>query len=57
MQYNWNLTKQQFNSLIEYYDTNTLLVECLNINNVISDEFKEEIKAALLLPISRQLRG
>ena len=42
--------KDLFDLQIKYYEANILLVECLNINEVVSDNFKEEIKDELLLP-------
>jgi len=49
---NWNWTEDQFDLQIKYYETNVLLVECLNVNEVVSEKFKEEIKDTLLLPIA-----
>jgi len=45
----WNWTEDQFDLQI-YYEANILLVECLNINEVVSEAFKEAIKDELLLP-------
>jgi hypothetical protein len=47
---NWNWTEDQFDLQRKYYEANILLVECLNINEVVSEEFKEQIKNELLLP-------
>ncbi|MEP6542613.1 hypothetical protein NDI47_10550 [Microcoleus vaginatus GB1-A2] len=48
--WNWNWTEDQFDLQIKYYEANILLVECLNINEVVSEEFKDQIKDELLLP-------
>ncbi|MBD2612557.1 MAG: NACHT C-terminal helical domain 2-containing protein [Nostoc sp. ZfuVER08] len=52
IQFNWDFTKDQLELLIEYYTANILLLECLNINNAVNDEFKQDIKKVLLLPIA-----
>jgi hypothetical protein len=48
--WDWNWTKDLFDLQRKYYEANILLVECLNINEVVSEEFKEQIKDELLLP-------
>jgi len=48
--WNWHWTEDQFDLQIKYYEANILLVECLKINEVVSEEFKEQIKDELLLP-------
>jgi hypothetical protein len=50
LNWNWTRTEDQFDLQIKYYEANILLVECLNINEVVSEEFKEKIKDELLLP-------
>ncbi|MEH1931181.1 NACHT C-terminal helical domain 2-containing protein [Nostoc sp.] len=49
--HNWCFTKEQTDILEQYYNANTLLVECLNSSN-ISREEKEKIEQLLLLPIA-----
>jgi hypothetical protein len=48
--WDWNWAEDQFDLQIKYYEANILLVECLNINEVASEELKEQIKDELLLP-------
>jgi predicted NACHT family NTPase len=47
----WQLNREQKSLLQQYYDTNKLLVDCLNSGCVVSDEVREEIEETLLLPI------
>lgn len=48
---NWLFSAQQKKLLRQYYDTNKLLVECLN-NSEVSHEIRQEIEDNLLLPIA-----
>ncbi len=50
--HNWCFTEEQEKLLKQYYDTNKLLVACLNGGCVVSDEVKKEIEDTLLLPIA-----
>jgi hypothetical protein len=50
--HNWCFTEEQEKLLKQYYDTNKLLVACLNSACVVSDEVKKEIEDTLLLPIA-----
>jgi hypothetical protein len=50
--WNWDLTQEQLNLRTRYYEANILFVECLKINDALSNDFKEEIIKTLLLPIS-----
>ncbi|MBD2018518.1 hypothetical protein H6F96_31760 [Microcoleus sp. FACHB-53] len=44
----WHLSNEQKELLQQYYDSNYLLVNCLNSN--VSDGVKEEIEEKLLWP-------
>lgn len=44
--------KQQEELLMQYYDANLLLVECLNSDCYVSREVRQEIEDTLLLPIA-----
>ncbi|WP_229456267.1 NACHT domain-containing NTPase [Nostoc sp. CHAB 5715] len=48
----WQFTEAQENLLLQYYNTNQLLVDCLNSDCYVSREVREEIEATLLLPIA-----
>lgn len=48
----WQFKKAQQKSLEQYYDTNQLLVDCLNSDCYVSREVRAEIEDTLLLPIS-----
>jgi len=47
----WQFTNPQLGLLMQYYDTNKLLVDCLNSGCSVSDEVRKEIEETLLLPI------
>ena len=49
---NWQFSEEQKELLIQYYDANKLLVDCLNSCYVVSDEVRKEIKETLLLSIA-----
>ena len=49
---NWQFSEEQKELLMQYYDANKLLVDCLNSCCVVSDEVKKEIEETLLLPIA-----
>jgi len=46
----WQFTAAQQQLLQQYYDTNQLLVECLNSNCYATNSVRQEIEASLLLP-------
>ncbi|BAZ25512.1 putative signal transduction protein containing Nacht domain [Kalymmatonema gypsitolerans NIES-4073] len=46
------LKDEQWELLKQYYDANNLLVDCLNIGCVVSNEVRQEIEDTLLLPIA-----
>ena len=48
----WQFSEQQQELLKEYYNTNKLLVDCLNSGCSVSDEVRKEIEERLLLPIA-----
>lgn len=50
--YNWQFTDVQKEQLQQYYDTNKLLVDCLNSDCYVSREVQQEIEETLLLPIA-----
>jgi predicted NACHT family NTPase len=47
----WNFSNLEKKLLLQYYNANKLLVDCLN-NNVISHKTREEIEDTLMLPIA-----
>ena len=51
LQTNWNFSSSQQELLRRYYDANLFLGECLQGDCQVTSDVKEEIKAALLLPI------
>ncbi|MEH2306974.1 NACHT C-terminal helical domain 2-containing protein, partial [Nostoc sp.] len=50
--YDWQFSQHQKELLKQYYDSNTLLVECLNSDCYVSREVRQEIEDTLLLPIA-----
>jgi predicted NACHT family NTPase len=50
--HNWHFSNEQNNLLQKYYDTNKLLVYCLNASGNCSREIKDEIEKTLLLPFA-----
>jgi predicted NACHT family NTPase len=50
--YDWRFSKEQERELKQYYNTNVLLVECLNSDGYVSREVRQEIEDTLLLPIT-----
>ena len=50
--HNWKFTNEQVSALKDYYDSNLLLVECLNSGCYVSREVRQEIEDTLLLPIA-----
>ncbi len=50
--HDWQFTIPQKELLQQYYDTNKLLVDCLNSACSVSDGVKAEIEETLLLPIT-----
>ena len=49
---NWQFSEEQKELLMQYYDANKLLVDCLNSYCVVSDKVRQEIEDTLLLPIA-----
>lgn len=50
--YDWELNYSQKELLQQYYNANTLLIECLNSDCYVSREIRQEIEDTLLLPTS-----
>ncbi|RCJ38055.1 hypothetical protein A6769_09880 [Nostoc punctiforme NIES-2108] len=50
---NWQFSYKQAKLLQQYYNSNKLLVNCLNIDCNISEKIRQEIEHNLLLPISK----
>ncbi|MHC5822014.1 MAG: NACHT domain-containing protein, partial [Nostoc sp.] len=48
----WQFSQHQKELLKQYYDANTLLVECLNSDCNVSREVRQQIEDTLLLPIA-----
>lgn len=48
----WQFSEEQKELLMQYYDANKLLVDCLNSCSVVSDEVRKKIEETLLLPIA-----
>ncbi|NET54555.1 MAG: hypothetical protein F6K09_40005 [Merismopedia sp. SIO2A8] len=51
--HDWQLTKQQQEKLQQYYDSNLLLVQCLNSDCYVTKETRREIEDTLLLPMKK----
>lgn len=51
--HNWQFSYRQAKLLQQYYNSNKLLVNCLNSDCNISDKIRQEIEHNLLLPISK----
>lgn len=51
--HNWQFCDVQNKLLQQYYNTNNLLVNCLNSDCNVSSEVRQEIEYSLLLPISK----
>ena len=50
----WGFTKEQKESLQEYFDANNLLLECLENNNYyITRSVREQIESTLYLPFEQ----
>jgi hypothetical protein len=47
----WQFSDRQEQQLVQYYEANKLLVECLNSECYVSRSVREEIEATLLLPM------
>ncbi|MEO1147872.1 MAG: NACHT domain-containing NTPase [Cyanobacteria bacterium J06638_22] len=52
--HDWQFSKAQQRLLQQYYNTNKLLVDCLNSDCYVSREVREQIETTLLLPIASQ---
>lgn len=50
--HDWQFSKAQRKKLLQYYDANKLLVECLNSDCYVSRTVRQEIEDTLLLPLS-----
>ncbi|NEQ29378.1 MAG: hypothetical protein F6K28_62765 [Microcoleus sp. SIO2G3] len=50
--HDWQFSEQQEELLIQYYDANKLLVDCLNSDCYVSREVRQKIEDELLLPIA-----
>jgi len=51
--HDWQLTDAQKEVLMQYYDANKLLVDCLNSDCYVSREVRQEIEDTLLLPVKQ----
>ena len=51
--YEDELSEQQFEMICDYYNTNELLLTCINSDCYISRELRREIEDTLLLPMSK----
>lgn len=49
---NWQFSEEQKELLMQYYDANKLLVDCLNSSCAVRDEVRKEIENTLLLLIA-----
>ncbi|MGB7444724.1 MAG: hypothetical protein WA919_26960 [Coleofasciculaceae cyanobacterium] len=50
--YDWQLSEEQLELLMQYYDANNFLLECLDLPDIyVSREVRQEIEDTLLLPI------
>ncbi|MBN8563152.1 MAG: NACHT domain-containing protein [Leptolyngbya sp. UWPOB_LEPTO1] len=49
----WQFTQVQEELLLQYYDANKLLVDCLNSDCYVSREVRDNIETTLLLPYDR----
>ncbi|MEH1842989.1 MAG: hypothetical protein V7L20_30700 [Nostoc sp.] len=49
----WQFSSRQAQLLQQYYNSNKLLVNCLNSDCNISEKLRQEIEHNLLLPISK----
>lgn len=54
--HNWRFSKTQQDKLRQYYDTNKLLVDCLNSDCYVSRAVRDEISETLLLPLKEPVR-
>jgi len=50
--HDWQFSNAQKERLQQYYDTNKLLVDCLNSDCYVSRDMRQEIEETLLLPIA-----
>ena len=50
--HDWQFSKEQKELLIEYYDANKLLVDCLNSSSDVTPKVRSHIEDTLLLPIT-----
>jgi predicted NACHT family NTPase/transcriptional regulator with XRE-family HTH domain len=51
--HDWQFSREQQELLLQYYDANKLLVDCLNSECCVSRAVREEIEGTLLLPVNR----
>ncbi|PSN14449.1 signal transduction protein [filamentous cyanobacterium CCT1] len=50
--YNWQLNEAQQEKLLQYYDANKLLIDCLNSDCYVTKTTRQYIEDTLLLPLS-----
>ncbi len=53
----WQFSEAQYQLLKDYYNTNLLLVQCLQQSRYVSREVRQEIEDTLLLPIAELKQG
>ena len=51
--HDWQFSNQQKDALKQYYNSNSLLLDCLNSERYMMSTVREEIKKTLLLPIAK----
>lgn len=51
--HNWQFSEQQHTALNQYYDANSLLVDCLNSYCYVTRAVRQEIEETLFLPIQK----
>ena len=52
IRYNCEFSTQEWDALKKYYNANKLLIECLNSENYVTKEVRQEIEDTVLLPIA-----
>jgi predicted NACHT family NTPase len=50
--YDWQFSEEQIEFLMQYYDANEFLLECLDSDCYVSREVRQEIEETLLLPLT-----
>lgn len=51
--HDWKFTEYQKKQLVQYYNANKLLMECLNSDCYMKKETRQEIEDTLFLPMSK----